>query len=244
MRFVHITSQVEGDPYQTLLQEKGGDGFPYVAFLDAQGQLLAPSEYPPNLENFKTAQKEAEEFRDLMAKAEAGDQGARLPVFKRRIKLRHFSPAQAREKLAELKDLSAADREELDEAVFGLELGELFKALSRDREKQNALGQKILALGRLPKDRQSQEWVTATFLILLYAESTKDVSTFEAHLKQFEEAYAKDPRFGRAVTDMRKKLEDLKKAAAGPEAQPEPKKEPEAPSEPSEPGSEDEEEEE
>ena len=42
--FAHVTSQVPGDKNQDLLQKKGGTGFPFIAFMDSEGNVIAKHE--------------------------------------------------------------------------------------------------------------------------------------------------------------------------------------------------------
>jgi hypothetical protein len=39
--FCHVTTHVQGDKYDGLLREKGGTGFPTLAFMDEAGEVLA-----------------------------------------------------------------------------------------------------------------------------------------------------------------------------------------------------------
>ncbi|MBM4062876.1 MAG: hypothetical protein FJ265_17545 [Planctomycetes bacterium] len=41
MLFCHVTTQVEGDKYPTLLRDKGGRAVPHLVFMDAAGEVLA-----------------------------------------------------------------------------------------------------------------------------------------------------------------------------------------------------------
>lgn len=42
--FCHVTSHVEGDKDPELLNEKGGGGFPYLVFMDADGNVITEHE--------------------------------------------------------------------------------------------------------------------------------------------------------------------------------------------------------
>ena len=85
--FCHVTSHVGSDPYQGLLQEKGGGGFPYLAFLDDKGEVIAAHDGPRTLEAFRSTAGTVREYRDLLEKAESGDAEAKTALFFCRIDL-------------------------------------------------------------------------------------------------------------------------------------------------------------
>lgn len=53
MLFCHITSQVPGDENQNLLRQMGGRGFPYLIYLNADGERLGVHNGPRSVAAFK-----------------------------------------------------------------------------------------------------------------------------------------------------------------------------------------------
>lgn len=94
MPFLHVTSKVDGEPHPNLLQEKGGAGPPYIAFLDAQANLLAQVSYAKMRElgvgAFAAAlEGDVASFYALQKKAATGDAAAKREFFMRRFELDH-----------------------------------------------------------------------------------------------------------------------------------------------------------
>ena len=70
--FCHITSRVNGDPHQDLLQQKGGQGFPHLVFMNAEGEVVAQPQ-GRSAEAFAKAHAAYLNCLELAKKLEAGD---------------------------------------------------------------------------------------------------------------------------------------------------------------------------
>lgn len=68
---MHNTSHVEGEPYGNLLREKGFGGFPTMAYLDAEGEVLTSS-MPRSVEGFQKVHGALGAEQAFAAKAKAG----------------------------------------------------------------------------------------------------------------------------------------------------------------------------
>ena len=69
--FAHITSRVEGEKYDKLLNEKGGGGFPYLAAMDAEGNVIAQHGYeswPASVVSMRATMKKGGEYLEKKAK--------------------------------------------------------------------------------------------------------------------------------------------------------------------------------
>ena len=80
----HVTTGIKTDPHQDLLAKKGGQGFPYLVFLDAEGEVIAAHEGEQTVAGFREGLGKARAFLDLRKKAEAGDKAARFQVLETR----------------------------------------------------------------------------------------------------------------------------------------------------------------
>jgi hypothetical protein len=65
--YLNITAQLKEKPDQDLLEAKGGDGFPYMIFMDSSGAVLTDRIWPEGEEDVKTA------YADAMTKKAAID---------------------------------------------------------------------------------------------------------------------------------------------------------------------------
>ena len=75
--FCHVTSRVPTDSHQELLHEKGGHGFPYIVFMDAEGGVLAEPD-GRTIEAYRKTGAECAELVKMKAEAEKGDPRARV----------------------------------------------------------------------------------------------------------------------------------------------------------------------
>ena len=67
--FCHVTTRIEGDPHQELLQQKGGRGFPTLKFLDAEGEVLGAPQ-GRSVESLRAALEAITTIQALGSKAE------------------------------------------------------------------------------------------------------------------------------------------------------------------------------
>jgi hypothetical protein len=154
--FCHITSHVEGDEDQDLLRQKGGSAFPYVAFLDAAGNVIAkPKER--TVDAFHDAvEQDVTAYFDLVASAEGGDKGAAAQLFEKRVEYGHFEDFDAaRVEMASHESLSPARRARLEQALVEQEFNRILGTVRGEAEAA-AGGAKTLPMlekGRIPKDQ-------------------------------------------------------------------------------------------
>jgi hypothetical protein len=125
--FCHVTSHVEGDPYQNLLSEKGGSGFPYLVFMDANGDVIAVHDGERDVEGLTATLHQAQDFLKLREKAASGDPAARIELFQKQLAFAG-SYEKAQSDLAELKKLpefgklvDAARLAEIEQSLTNLE---------------------------------------------------------------------------------------------------------------------------
>lgn len=68
MPFLHCTSRTEGEPHPDLLAELGFPGFPALAFLDAEGKVLARVDFEQrNVAAFRTILDGVQSYRAMLA---------------------------------------------------------------------------------------------------------------------------------------------------------------------------------
>lgn len=188
--FCHITSNVSTDPYQKLLQEKGGRGFPYLVFMDENGNVLARHEGPRTVEGFARTSEKVQAYLDLKKKAGSGDKDAKIDLLILQIELGHFKADEARRRAGELGEVPAERHKKLEAALANLEVMEIVQTVTRERSTRLAAGRKCLEMkkaGRVPSGEQESQifWI----LIMDVAEEDKDAALFEEALNAIKERF-------------------------------------------------------
>ncbi len=213
--FAHITSSVEGDKYQDLLNEKGGRGFPYLAILDADGNVVArPGSR--DVAGFAAAAADGKRYVDLKAKKDPSvAEQVDLLALEIGLGLVDYDAAKARADA--LKDLDDALRARLDDALLPLEVQKhLPQGRNAPREAILAAGKTYAGMfkaGRIPKDDESFQ---PFFILMLdYAEETKDVDLFRTALGKLTERFGENPRAKGFFDAQQARLAKLESEAGG-----------------------------
>jgi len=178
--FCHVTSHVEGDAYQGLLQEKGGRGFPYLAWMDAEGNVLA-KQGDRSVEGFEKTLKTLQDFLALEAKAAKGDKEAGVDALIAGLELGRYDAGQAKERLGRLGEIPADKRQRIDSLLVNLEVDAVMADV-RSQEQAIEAGKKFLAMekdGRVPTGRTA---LTFYSVILEVHADNKDAKAYEASL--------------------------------------------------------------
>jgi len=177
--FLHITTKVDGDPDQSLSQEKGGIGWPYLIAMDSDGTVI--------VRNIEKRKQTVATFRDIIdaevpaylalkAAAAKGDDDALVAFLKKRIELANISFAEASAERNKLSKLDAEQAASLDQALVELEVDELFASIKernpRGYAKAAPIAARMAEAGRIPegKARARNFWR----LVGMYAQSSKD----------------------------------------------------------------------
>lgn len=180
MLFLHITSQVTTDKDQKLLSEKGGRGFPYLAFLDADGNVVAKHQGQRDVSGFVATGKKAQAFLDLKAKADKGDKAAKYDLLVAQLELSHLDLATAKKRIEELSDLNADQKAKLNGLLVDLEIADIAKSITNDKKTQADAGKKFLEMKKAGKTPKGDETVGNFYVCIMeYAETQKDAATFE-----------------------------------------------------------------
>lgn len=209
--FCHVTTGIEDRKHEKLLGEVGGQGFPHVIAMDADGKVLGE---PPGrkVADFRTLI----EYADLKPKAEKGDEAAKVEYFIRAIMMGDYRDVEsAKSHLGTLKNVSKEQQARVEALFVDLEVQEIMKPL-RENEDQTKVRELTIAAGRrclemhrkksLPTmDNSIGEFYST---ILVYAEAEKDIPAFEAALKRLEERFPEATRF---FATKKKILEQMKK---------------------------------
>ncbi len=190
--FCHITTGIEGRKDEDLLSRKGGNGFPYMVAMDAEGRVTAILEGSRDVDGFTALIAKGKEYGAKKAnKALPDSEAVDLLCFDAsvgNIDLDGFKAAAAA-----LKDLSAADRAK----ILGTEIQKVLLGTNgRDPVSRRAAGKAfagMLEAGRAP-DSESELLQPFYILMLDHAEAVKDAALFGKALEVLREKFGDNPQ--------------------------------------------------
>ena len=100
--FLHITTKIEGRPYDDLLRKMGRGGFPTLLFLDAEGNKLA-SPRSRSVSSFAGSVAALTLIDATQAQAEAGDKAAAAQLLLFEVELGRVKSAEFDKRAAALE---------------------------------------------------------------------------------------------------------------------------------------------
>jgi hypothetical protein len=204
--FFHLTTRVEGDKYQKLLQEKGGTGFPYLVFMDAEGNVLT-RQGDRSVDGFKKTLDTLKSWQAAKKKAEGGDKAALKEVFLAELALGKLKAGDALVQLTKLEGLSKEEIAKAEETIHGLEVSEITANL-RTPEDRAAAAVTLLGMhkaGSIPSGQpalraytvmltwamEKKRWKFCDELLPAFKAKTKDLPNIERMVKSMEDRIAK-----------------------------------------------------
>jgi hypothetical protein len=219
--FCHITTHVDGDKDQDLLRAKGGNGFPYLVFLDAEGNVTARQDERTVASFAATAGKLAK-VMELEARAKPGDVPAAADLLIAKLQLGSLDLMAARKALAALGTMDDVRQKTIDQELVNLEVDESMQTIrsQEDMEARQKTFAEMLAAGRVPTGVAARRFYS---LVLSHAEKQRDAKLFAQALEGIEKSLPDPKQYARQLEEMHKKLDELKSGAA-PAAKDAPKK--------------------
>jgi hypothetical protein len=179
--FCHITSRVSTDPDQDLLEEKGGEGFPYIVFMDADGNVLSKHEGGRTVDAFEKSRQDVDIYYKAKSAAAKGDKAAEADVVLSEIDFGILTKEAGEAKLKGLK--LKPEQEKRRAQVF-------YNAEVKDLVSGAALGKRFyddLKAGKKPtKDDLLGPYYQN---IMTYGEQAKKADVFEAGFKGLRAFY-------------------------------------------------------
>ncbi|MCI0342956.1 MAG: hypothetical protein L0216_17745 [Planctomycetales bacterium] len=188
-----------------------------MAYLDADGAVLAPQDYSKlSVEGFQENAAKALANRELRKKAEAGDAAAKKAFFLLQLDFGALTRDEATKMSAGI-DLSGEEKAKLDDFLLGKELQEVFRGADRKKPETMAAAARkcadLFAAGRIPKDpvmAASMLGMTAQ-----HAKEGKDTALLETVLITAKERFAGDRRMTRLIENLEKELAKLRAPTDG-----------------------------
>ena len=210
--FCHITTQIEGEKYGDLLEQKGGQGFPHLVFMDAEGNVLAEHQGERNADGFSKTGQKATEFISLKAKAEKGDKGAKIDFIIAQLSLGQLKPAEAEAKIKEAGGATKEQQAKLDGELVNASVVETMKTVE-DEDSAKAAGKKFYEAEKAGKPGPTSDQAMQPYYILMMkaAEEAKDAVIFEKAMNVLKKKFGDNPNARRFFEANEKKLEELKK---------------------------------
>lgn len=208
----NITSHVEGDKDQGLLREVGGHAFPHLAFLDADGEVLAtvPStEKDRSVARLVELKQKAELARALETRYRAGEKGVAQELLMARYSLHGIKLAYAKE-LASVITADAKKRAEIDHVLIQIEVQELSDSvhLAVDAPVVGRHFVEMWQQGRIPTGVPARNFFS---MIIEAKEADQDAEGFARALDAYREIVKGIDRAGVVVKGYETRLKALEK---------------------------------
>jgi len=213
----HVTTKIENHPHDDILSKKGGGGFPYVAILDGDGDVLAPHGYEKGFspDTFRAVTATAKENGAVKARAASGDAAAKKQFFLLQLGFGTLSVEAVKTQAAGL-DFTPEEKAKVDDFVTGAEVSAALRGVNRnDPATLVAAGKQFNGMygaGRVPKDQRLRH--SFFFVITEYAKAEKDIAAFEKALGELSQMAASNPRMQQALDKLRRDLDALKAGTA------------------------------
>jgi hypothetical protein len=220
--FLHITTHIAGREGDGLLDDKGGRGFPYIVFMDDEGQVIAVQPgRERTVEGFqKTLAGDVKRFMDLRAKALSGDAAAQIDFALLKGEL-GWVPFEDLKKQLDGKELSDAQRQQLRALEANALLAEVAKELAAAKSDDGfvAPAKRIVdayAQGLLPSGPERQQQYLS--IVFSYALFQKDAAlakkALDALTPVLKQMVGDDPRLAAWIRDQEDKIAALNDAGA------------------------------
>lgn len=205
--FLHVTSRVKTDPHQELLREKGGRGFPYLAVMDAEGEVIATPAVR-TIASFESVIGKAARYLQLVQRDADGDEDVEFDLFVSRMELGLLTYKQARSGKSKLRGLTEEQKDALAVSLLELQVTEVCRSMrsNKDRVQAGAQFYRMWRKKSVPRDRE----VAGSFYeqITYFAEKQKNIKLFREAMDRYAvvapEGDTKDRVLGRMNSKLRK----------------------------------------
>ena len=213
MPFVHITTRLEDREHEELLFDKGGNSFPSIMFLDAEGEVIAIHKRANTMKGFEVTSSLVRRYRDLKKKVKDGDASAKTDLLITEGDLGRMDYYEVEEELDGAKltadQQKALKRIKADNAA--IEQDAMIRNARGSADSLKDAGEEFLELykeGARPSIARAQMiywWALGT-----YAGQTKNVAVLEEAIKQAKTLLPDDRFMKRKVTEFEATLAGLK----------------------------------
>ena len=180
----HVTTMIPGEKHGDLLEAKGGNAFPFLAFLDSEGNVIAVHNEDRTAAEFAKTGEKAKAYVAAKAKADQGDASAKIDFITLQLSMGQLKLEEARKKLKEAGVPTKEQQAKFDGEVLNAMVMEMAKGVE-DEAGLKAVGKKFYEMHKAGKPGPTSGPAIQAFYILSLgaADDLKDVETFEALLK-------------------------------------------------------------
>jgi len=208
--FFHITTMIQGEKYGDLLEEKGGNAFPYIVVMDATGDVILQHQGARSAEAFGKSTSTAKDYLAVKEKADKGDAGAKIDFATLQLGMGKLKADEAQKAIKAAGEPSKDQQAKLDLELVNAQVRESVGKLRSDEEAA-VLGKKFYADYKAGKAGPTADNALQSYYILLLdaAADAKDAAAFEAGYKILFEKYGKMEGAAAFFEDKQKQLKAL-----------------------------------
>ncbi|HYC77815.1 MAG TPA: hypothetical protein VEI02_09325 [Planctomycetota bacterium] len=209
--FCHVTSRVDGEKYDKLLTEKGGRGFPYLVYMDADGGVLgspAGRTVAAFDEGLATAQAAKAKRADLEKRAASGDKNAAAELLEDDLKSGRCDADAAKKRMAAMSGIDPAVKARLESRLLDAEVSTIV-GKAKGPEDLPKIAEELKALkaaGRVPTGDSAQTFWSVLFQASLKAGDAKGAEEAIEGVRKLPEGQRRD----QMLKMMEKQLDGLK----------------------------------
>jgi len=209
--FCHITTQIDGEKHGDLLEQKGGQGFPHIVFMDSDGKVLAEHQGDRSADGFAKTGQQAKDYITLKAKAEKGDKAAKIDFIIVQLSLGQLKAPEAEAKIKEAGTPSKEQMAKLEGELVNASVMDIVKTVE-DEVTAKAAGKKFYEFEKAGKPGPSGDQAIQPYYILMMqaAEAAKDAAIFEKALTALKKKFGDNPQAKRFFEANEKKLQEMK----------------------------------
>jgi hypothetical protein len=214
-------SHIPSHPDQNLLQEKGGEGFPYLVYMDPEGMVLS-SFYPRSLPDFESYKAQAQVFLDAKKAHLADPSNEELKIKYYLIALKIQPSEEILETLMALDqagELSASDSKILKSVLAKKAIESVLQELysAKDQPSEQEMTQKygktfyeLYQKGIAPEPELDQGVILYWQLSFGYGFAQKDKAFCQTAYEQINLILHGNPRAQEFLNQLKAKVEELK----------------------------------
>jgi hypothetical protein len=211
--YCHVTTRLKDRPYEGLLKEKGGTGFPTLAILAADGELLARHEGPRTVAGVSATAENAKKIAALRARA-GGDAKAAFDLLEAEADAGMVSPGDMIQRAKAIGARAPELKPRLDDFAFAGEVEELSQQTKKSPETLKAACDRVLGWAsenRIPERPRAYDAFWG--IVGDRARATKDVKLMQRAVDALKKGAGADSnRLGR-VGFLESQLDTFKKMA-------------------------------
>ncbi len=213
--FLHVTTKIEGHPFDGLLKEKGFGGFPSLAFMDAEGKVMAkPADR--SVKSFRETLTSLSKYQDLKSRSDKGEKGLEYALFVAEWELGSLDFENAKTRAEGMGKLSKEQRATVEQIVKDADVLATAGTV-RDEPSANEAGKRfhgMLEAGYRPGPKAERSFWG---LLARWADENEKVTSLEMALEWMSKYYADQERMAPELERLRARVAELKaKAGAKP----------------------------